>query len=123
MASITVVAGPSEGDYYPLGQRPMVVGRDEAVPIQLTDELVSRKHAQIRWDSGGSAYHLLDMKSANGTSVNGREIAGDLALRDGDIIELGNSKLMFSETDFPDRASAMDHYKKRGERSKSTLVR
>jgi pSer/pThr/pTyr-binding forkhead associated (FHA) protein len=122
MASITVVAGPSEGDYYPLGTRPMVVGRDEAVPIQLTDQLVSRKHAQIRWEQASSAYHLLDMKSANGTFVNGRQVGNDLVLADGDMIELGNSKLMFSKTDFPDRASAMDHYKKRGERSKSTLV-
>ena len=28
MASIIVVSGPNEGDYYPLGRRTMVIGRD-----------------------------------------------------------------------------------------------
>ena len=39
MPSITIVSGPNDGDYYPLGRRVMVV----------VDDLVSRKHAQIRW--------------------------------------------------------------------------
>ena len=123
MASITVVTGPNEGDYYPLGTRPMVIGRDEAVPIQLTDSLVSRKHAQVRWEDAEQSYHLIDMKSANGTLVNGRQIGADLPLADGDLIEVGGSKLMFSVEDFPDRDSAMDHYKQRGERVRSTLLR
>jgi len=122
MPSITVVRGPCEGDYYPLGKRTMVIGRDEAAPVQLTDELVSRKHAQIRWEDHDHTYHLLDMKSANGTFVNGRRVADDLLLRDGDLIELGASRLMFSLIDFPNRQSALSHYKKRGERGKSTLV-
>ena len=46
MASITVVSGESTGDYYPLAKRTMVIGRDEAVPIQVKDDRVSRKHLQ-----------------------------------------------------------------------------
>lgn len=122
MPSLTIVAGPNEGDYYPLGKRPMVVGRDEAVPIQLRDDLVSRKHVQIRLDTGDERFHLLDMKSANGTVVNGRGITSETILDDGDIIEVGNSKLMFSMRDFDDRTSALEHYKQRGERGKSTLI-
>ena len=124
MPSITIVAGPSTGDYYPLAKRTMVVGRDEAVPVQLKDELVSRKHIQIRFEEkdGVAHYVLLDMNSANGTLVNGRRITEELLLENNDIIELGKSKLMFSESDFPDRESALNHYKARGERGKSTLI-
>ena len=121
MASITVVSGPAEGDYYPLGERTLVIGRDEAVPIQVADELVSRKHAQLRWESSSKSYLVLDMKSANGTFINGRQIAEDLALADGDVIGVGNSRLVFSDQDFPDRESALEHYKKRGQREKNTM--
>lgn len=123
MPSIIIVAGSNEGDYYPLGKRTMVAGRDEAVPIQIVDELVSRKHLQIRFDQGDSRYRALDMKSANGVFVNGRQITSETVLEDGDMIQIGNSKLMFTNQDFPDRESAMAHYKKQGERGKSTLIR
>lgn len=123
MASLVVVAGPNEGDYYPLGKRTAVIGRDEGVPIQITDSLVSRKHLQIRFDTSSESFHALDMKSANGSIINGRSLDRDIELVDGDMIELGNSKLMFSTQDFPDRESAMANYRKRGERGKSTLVR
>ncbi len=123
MPSIIIVAGSNEGDYYPLGKRTMVAGRDEAVPIQIVDELVSRKHLQIRFEQSDSRYRALDMKSANGVFVNGRQIASETVLEDGDIIQIGNSKLMFTNKDFPDRESAMAHYHKQGERGKSTLIR
>ena len=123
MASLIIVTGPNEGDYYPLGTRTMVIGRDEAVPIQIVDELVSRRHMQIRYDGGDEHYHALDMSSANGVFVNGRRISGDVALEDGDMIEIGKSRLMFTDKSFDDRESALDHYKQRGERGKSTLAR
>ncbi len=124
MSSITIVAGPSTGDYYPLAKRTLIVGRDEAIPVQLKDELVSRKHIQIRFveQDGAASYVLLDMNSANGTLVNGRRISEELTLQDNDVIEIGKSKLMFSTADFPDRESALNHYKARGERGKSTLI-
>ena len=123
MPSIIIVAGSNEGDYYPLGKRTMVVGRDEAVPIQIVDELVSRKHLQIRFEAGDARYQALDMKSANGVFVYGRKITQESALQEGDIIQIGNSKLMFTNQDFADRESAMAHFKKQGERGKSTLIR
>jgi len=123
MPSIIVVSGSNEGDYYPLGKRTMVVGRDEGCPIQIVDELVSRKHLQIRHEASDDQYHALDMKSANGVFINGRRITTDTALAEGDIIDLGNSKLMFTQRDFENRESALDHYKRRGERGKSTLIR
>jgi pSer/pThr/pTyr-binding forkhead associated (FHA) protein len=123
MASIVVVSGPNQGDYYPIGRRALVIGRDEACPVQIIDELVSRKHLQVRFNDQTKSYHALDMKSANGVFVNGRKIDGDTELVDGDEIEIGKSKLLFTLEDFTDRDSAMNHWRQRGERGKSTLVK
>ena len=125
MASLTVVSGPCEGDYYPLPKK-AVIGRDESVPIQVKGSMVSRRHIQIRSEAGSPAdrYLLTDMNSANGTVINGRAIATqtEIVLEDNDIIEVGNSKIMFSLRDFPDKENALLHYKQRGERGKSTLI-
>lgn len=123
MPSIVIVSGPNEGDYYALGRRPMVVGRDQGCPIQVVDELVSRRHVQIRLDEKTNTYRALDMKSVNGVLINGRQISGETALADGDVIEVGKSKLLFTVEDFADRESAIDHWRRRGESSKSTLIR
>ncbi len=121
MASITVVSGPKTGDYYPLGKRTMVVGRDQACPIQVTDDRVSRRHLQIRFDEGNGRHVALDMKSANGTWINGRKVEGEVVLEDNDELTVGESKLVFTLKDFPDRESALNHYKERGQRSQPTI--
>ena len=123
MASILVVTGPNQGDNYPLGHRTIVVGRDEGCPIQIVDDRVSRKHVQIRFDQADGRYHALDMKSGNGTLVNDRRISEAVSLADGDVIAIGVSELMFMAVDFPDRETAFEHYRKRGERTKSTVIR
>lgn len=121
MASIIVVSGPNTGDYYPLGQRTMVIGRDEGCPVQITDDRASRKHFQIRFEASDGKHHGLDMKSANGTWVNGRRVETDIVLEDNDEIMIGSSKIVFSLQDFENRESAMTHYKRRGERGRPTI--
>jgi S-DNA-T family DNA segregation ATPase FtsK/SpoIIIE len=120
MASLIVVSGPNEGDYYPLGKRTIVVGRDEGCPIQITDERVSRKHLQLRVGAG-ETHVAFDMNSANGTRINGRQVSTEVELEDNDEIEIGNSKLVYTSGDFPDRESAFDHWKQRGHRSRPTM--
>ena len=120
MASLTVVAGPNQGDYYPLASRTVVLGRDESATIQITDNRVSRKHIQIRSEHGN--HIALDLSSANGSFVNGRKLSGDCILTDGDEIHIGDSKISFSLADFTDRESAYNHWKQRGEKQKSTLM-
>lgn len=123
MPSLIVVAGPMSGDYYPLARRPVVIGRDEACPIQIVDDQVSRKHVQIRVDEASGRYIATDMKSANGLFINGRQISGECELMDGDTLDIGKSKLAFFDQVFPDRESAWNHYHTRGQRGRSTLER
>ncbi len=121
MASITIVSGPNTGDFYPLGKRTLVVGRDEGCPVQVTDDRVSRRHVHISFDESKGRYIALDMKSANGTFINGRQLTGEIELVDNDEIMVGESKIVFTVQDFKDRESALNNYKQRGQRGQPTI--
>jgi pSer/pThr/pTyr-binding forkhead associated (FHA) protein len=120
MPSIIVTSGPQRGDYYPLGQRTNVIGRDEALPIQILDEMVSRKHLQIRFDKDNNRYYAFDMKSRHGVFVNGKKINTETILADGDSVTIGRTRFLFTLKDFQDRESALSHFKKAGERIHTT---
>ncbi len=120
MASIIVTSGPQKGDYYPLGQRTNVIGRDEALPIQVLDELVSRKHLQIHFEKDKGQYYAFDMKSKHGVFINGGKINKETVLTDGDQIRIGRTILLFADKDFDNRESALSHFKKVGERIHTT---
>lgn len=122
MASLIITSGQQTGDYYPLGQRTNVIGRAEALPIQLLDDLVSRRHMQIRYDKDKKQYLALDMKSKHGVYINAKKITAETALVDGDEILVGQTTLLFTEKDFEDRESALSHFKKVGERSRPTRL-
>jgi pSer/pThr/pTyr-binding forkhead associated (FHA) protein len=120
MASLIITSGKREGDYYPLGRRTNVVGRDEALPIQIVDNMVSRKHMQIRFDERTGRYCAFDMKSRNGVYINNERITSETLLSDGDVILIGLTTLLFVDKDFKDKDSALMHYKKVGERLRVT---
>ena len=120
MATVIITSGEQKGDYYPLGQRTNVIGRAESIPIQILDDLISRKHLQIRFVKEERKYYALDMKSKHGVFINGGRITGQTALVDGDEILIGQTTVLFTEKDFNDRESALSHFKKVGERSRPT---
>jgi len=122
MATVIITSGEQQGDYYPLGHRTNVIGRAETVPIQVLDDLISRKHLQIHFVKEQRKYYALDMKSRHGVSINGGRIIGEIALVDGDEILLGQTTLLFTEKDFDDRESALSHFKKAGERVRPTHI-
>ena len=121
MASIIVTLGKQEGDFWPLGKRTTVIGRGETVPAQILDDLVSRKHLQIRYDGEAGSYTAVDMNSSNGVYINNHRISDETVLAEGDLISIGQTVLLFTEKDFEDRESAISHYKKVGEKMKVTV--
>jgi len=116
MASIIVMSGNNRGDYYPLGRRTTVIGRDEALLIQILDDGVSRKHLQIHFDKDSGKYSAFDMKSKNGVFINNKKIDDETVLVEGDQIRIGQAVLFFTQKDFPNREDAMSHFKKVGQR-------
>jgi pSer/pThr/pTyr-binding forkhead associated (FHA) protein len=97
-----------------------VIGRDEALPIQVLDSHVSRRHVQIRFDQRTWTPYIADMGSKNGVLVNGVRLQEEVKLTDGDLITIGTTSLVFTQKDFFDRKSALAHIKKLGEREHPT---
>jgi pSer/pThr/pTyr-binding forkhead associated (FHA) protein len=121
MASLFVVSGEKRGAYYPLGQRATVIGRDEALYVQVVDSQASRKHLQIYCDKTSGRYIAVDMKSTNGVFINDKKMPEEQALAEGDTIRIGQTCFSFTTQDFPDRENAMEHFKKVGERMRPTI--
>ncbi|MCS7046428.1 MAG: sigma 54-interacting transcriptional regulator, partial [Gemmataceae bacterium] len=84
------------GDVYPLqaGQR-ITMGRANTNRILVKDELCSREHAEVSFADG--KWRVRDLKSLNGTRVNGQALVSDWELTSGDQIQLGRTALVFVE--------------------------
>ena len=120
MASIIITSGAQKGEYLLLGRRTNVIGRAEALPMQVLDDLVSRKHLRIRYDENTNKHYADDMDSRHGVFINNRKISDRTTLKEGDQICIGETTLLFTKKDFDDRDSALAHYKKYGERQRPT---
>ena len=122
MASIIVTSGEHKGEYLLLGRRTNVIGRAEALPMQILDDMVSRKHLRIRYDENTNEHYAEDMNSKHGVLINNRKVTVQAALKDGDEIRIGQTTLLFTKEDFNDRESALSHFKKVGERQRPTMI-
>jgi len=93
---LIVSAGSEEGRQITLPTGIIKIGRAtsrDTWDVSLQDRGISRPHAQIELQ--GEGFTLTDLGSANGTRVNGRDIEEPTILRDGDVIELGETTLLF----------------------------
>jgi len=120
MASVIITTGDQKGEFLPLGRRISVIGRAENLPLQIRDDLISRKHLRIRFDEETGGYFAEDMGSHNGVYINNRKITEKTLLAEGDMILIGATVLMFAQEDFDDKDSALTHYKKVGEQVRAT---
>jgi signal transduction histidine kinase/pSer/pThr/pTyr-binding forkhead associated (FHA) protein len=92
LATLVVIHGLERGKRYTLDQPVMRVGRDPSNPIRVPDNEISRQHAEVRFEDDG--YTLVDLKSSNGTFVNGRRVPR-ARLDAGDRIQIGQTVLVF----------------------------
>jgi len=120
MASIIITTGQQQGYFYPLGHRTTVLGRDEGLLVQILDSKVSRKHMQIHYNKGEDKYYAIDMNSKHGVFINEIRIDEETELKANDYIRIGETIILFMSEDFEDRESALNYYKKVGERRKDT---
>ncbi len=88
MAVLTFLSGPAAGLRCEIADQ-LTLGRSRACDVALEDDQVSRQHARIERRQG--EIRIRDLGSRNGTRVNGRRITSDVALLDGDRIQLGTS--------------------------------
>lgn len=88
---LEVIKGPDLGERFPLPERePQLIGRStEAIPI--TDDSVSRRHAELTPDDG--RWWLRDLESTNGTFLNDQRIFERSPVGPGDQIRCGDTTL------------------------------
>jgi hypothetical protein len=67
--------------------RNYVFGREEGVDIVLQDALVSRRHAETRWNE--DHWLIADLNSRNGVMLNGARLTAPVKLNDGDQVQVG----------------------------------
>jgi hypothetical protein len=90
---LTVTRGERKGEVFPLSAESSIsIGRAQANDVVLDDASVSSQHCRIRPEPGGFVVH--DMKSTNGTQVNGRPIDRH-RLAEGDVIQVGETSLQY----------------------------
>jgi signal transduction histidine kinase len=89
-----VIQGADQGKRFEFTSGPVALGRDNSNAVQLHDNEVSRRHAELRSLSNG--YEIVDLGSANGTYVNDRPI-DRTPLRHGDKVQLGQTVILFQD--------------------------
>ncbi len=90
--TLLVVEGPGAGKRVPVGEAPLVLGKDPAADLCLPDAAVSRRHCILEHTSTG--HRIRDLESTNGTFVDGIQIT-EAFLRVGARIKVGNVVLLF----------------------------
>jgi ABC transport system ATP-binding/permease protein len=65
------------------------LGRGEDNDIVIPDLLVSRHHAELRREPDGT-YTITDLRSHNGTFVDGQRVAGSMRVGDGSVVSIGH---------------------------------
>ena len=81
-----IMSGLDAGRLIPLEERETLIGRDKEVHVQLSEAAMSRRHARIV--RTGETFLLEDLKSRNGTFVNGNRIQ-QRELKVGDQLSVG----------------------------------
>lgn len=92
MPKLRVFSHYGENYTYPIENEAITIGRSADSDIAIADHTVSRKHARIQKSSKG--YVLKDLKSHNGTHVNGTPIDKHL-LKHQDVVKIGAASLTF----------------------------
>ena len=85
------------------------IGRALGNQLVLADEKASRKHALIH-RQGEHEYWLVDLGSSNGSYLDGRRVSQPMALRDGSVIRIGSSTLLFRQKTETSSPSAEPHW-------------
>jgi pSer/pThr/pTyr-binding forkhead associated (FHA) protein len=71
------------------------LGRGEDNAIRLTERNISRRHARL--ERTNDHWVINDLSSYNGSYVNGQRVSGTLDLAHGDLIQMGDYRLVFED--------------------------
>ncbi|MBW1929303.1 MAG: FHA domain-containing protein [Deltaproteobacteria bacterium] len=92
MPSLQVTTNDGQIFNYPVIKDRITLGRSKDNDLVISDNTVSRHHAEIRKSKDG--YLLIDLGSYNGTRLNGKPIQ-TAPLTDNDLVQIGLTKMVF----------------------------
>ena len=108
MTNLYVVNGSDEGRSFDLKGDTIYIGRSPDNDLQIKDRFVSRKHLRIF--RKGSKYFIKDLKSKNGTFINGKQIPSgvEFELKEGLTIAIGMSVICLDKKSSEDVVSFLE---------------
>ncbi len=108
MLTLLVLQGPDKGRRFELPDAAAVLGR-ESRQIPLSDQTVSRRHAELVPDlAEDGTWVLKDLGSVNGSYVNGQRVEARRPLKLGDQIRIGRTLMVFGAQPGVSRAKGAD---------------
>jgi len=115
---LTVLKGPDKGRRFELpDDEPQLIGRSgESLPLK--DQTISRRHAELTPDEG--RWIINDLRSANGTFINGVKVSGRRVLKPGDQIRTGSTLFLYGQEAKPWRHRV--HVAQKGEMASQVTV-
>jgi hypothetical protein len=81
--------GPYHGTVFRLDRALLGVGRTSESDLVLEDPSISRRHAQIRLSIRGDSFTVLDLRSSNGTFLDGQRVKR-AECRPGQVVRFGD---------------------------------
>ncbi len=93
LAALEVVRGALGRTRFAITRAVCSIGRTEENDIVIADESVSASHATILMKAG--SWYVVDLRSANGTFVDGYRVAGERMLSAGSLLTIGQVKTIF----------------------------
>jgi DNA-binding NtrC family response regulator len=79
----------------PLSNGRVDLGRGLIGEVQVDDPCMSRKHAEVSFESG--AWRLRDLQSRNGSAVDGAPLVGEVLRPDPRVLRVGDTLLVFTK--------------------------
>lgn len=95
--TLTIAAGPDTGTSFPFDAKQARFGRTADNDVVVKDGSASRAHCRVFEED--HKFFLEDLKSANGTKINGALVSGTQQLFNGDTITIGDVAFTFTLPD------------------------
>ena len=90
--TVTVLAGPAAGTVITLDGPSITIGRADDVELRIDDPGLSRRHTRIYRENG--IVMAEDLKSRNGTAVDGKQLDAPIRLHDGARVRIGQGSVL-----------------------------
>lgn len=91
--SVTAISGPRTGLSFQIEPNTgITLGRSPEADIQIVDTGISRNHINTYFN--GTSVIVEDLKSANGTYINGSKLNGKVEIKNGDQVSIGVSTVL-----------------------------